>query len=359
MPASQHVLPGNAHHGRIVLAAEEGRHLDSAQLHRLEQSFRKWAEESRRADVRLARRRILLIFLLIRYTGAKLNEVLSLDPAQDIDTRQRTVTIRASAPDRRSPSRQVQLSRDLSREIQEALSDPSFRDALGNRFHADPGFVRRKFYERAQACGLSKELGGPEAIRQSRAVELMLGNLPLPAVQKLLGHSTPGLTSSYVSFSGDDIDRVTRLFLEREASRKTSARNSFFGKIETIRKGDIQALVTLTTVGGHRVATVITNDSLEQLALREGSWVAAEVKAPWVLLEAGKEAPNCSADNRFEGIVAAVTAGAVNTEYTVRIADGTALCAVVSTQSARRLALEAGDPVWAMFTCFSVVLHLD
>jgi molybdate transport system regulatory protein len=32
-----------------------------------------------------ARRRILLIFLIIRYTGAKLNEVLNFDPNRDFD----------------------------------------------------------------------------------------------------------------------------------------------------------------------------------------------------------------------------------------------------------------------------------
>jgi molybdate transport system regulatory protein len=66
-----------------------------------------------------------------------------------------------------------------------------------------------KFYERAAACGFPKELGGPDAIRKSRAVELMQNNLPLPVVQRILGHSTPNLTASFVSFSDDDIRQVT------------------------------------------------------------------------------------------------------------------------------------------------------
>lgn len=44
-------------------------------------------EPTSRADVRLARQRILAIFLLIRYTGAKLSEVLNLDPLQAIDAK--------------------------------------------------------------------------------------------------------------------------------------------------------------------------------------------------------------------------------------------------------------------------------
>jgi molybdate transport system regulatory protein len=77
--------------------------------------------------------------------------------------------------------------------------------ALKNMLKVDPGFVRRKFYERAEACGIAKQLGAPEILRKSRAVELMQKNMPLPAVQMLLGHSTPNLTSSYLSYSEDDI----------------------------------------------------------------------------------------------------------------------------------------------------------
>ncbi len=73
-------------------------------------------------------------------------------------------------------------------------------------------------------------------IRKARAVELMQRNMPMPAVQTMLGHSTMNLTSACVSFSKDDIAQVTKLFLDREASRKTSARNSFFGKIQAFSK---------------------------------------------------------------------------------------------------------------------------
>jgi molybdate transport system regulatory protein len=196
-------------------------------------------------------------------------------------------------------------------------------------------------------------------LRKARAVELMQANMPLPAVQKMLGHSTLNLTGSYVSFSADDIQRVTELFLEREASRKTSARNSFFGKIKTLQRGDIQTRVSLTTIGGYSVTWVITNDSVEQLALKKGRLITAEVKAPWVLLHQGEQEPRSSAENRFYGVVEHINKGKISTEYTVRISDGTALCAVVSTQGAQWLGLEPGDPVWALFNCFAVILNVD
>lgn len=359
MSIEQGVPPRAPGHGSIVSIPEKSKCLDSTQLQRLEQSFRQWAEGSIRADVRLARRRILIIFLLIRYTGAKLNEVLSLNPFKGIDPRGKGVVFRGSDPEKGTELRQVRISQHLSQEIQAYLSEPAFKDALRNGFDVDPGFVRRKFYERAQACGFPKHLGGPETIRKSRAVELMQANLPLQAVQKMLGHSTPNLTSSYVSFSADDIDHVTRLFIEREASRKTSARNSFFGKIQTIQKGDIQTRVVLTTISGYSVTTIITNDSLEQLSLKKGRLITAEVKAPWVIVHSGEEEPKCSAENRFSGVVERINKARVSTEYSVRLGDGTALCAVFSTESARRIALTPGERVWAVFNCYAVVLRVD
>lgn len=351
-------LGNGAAHGRIVDSPDDDQHLDSVQLGRLEDAFRQWAQASPRADVGLSRRRILIVFLLIRYTGAKLNEVLALHPLADIDFDRQTVTFRGTGPDGRHGSRSVEISRNLSGEMQAALADPAFRGFLANRFGVDPGFVRRKFYERAQACGLAKHLGGPEMIRQARAVELMQASMPLPAVQKLLGHSTPSLTSTYVSFSEEEMRQVTRLFMEREAARKTSARNAFFGKIRAIVKGDIQSRVELITIGGHTITTVITNDSLALLGLKPGRLVTAEVKAPWVILQKGQDAPPCSAENRLDGNVARITRGKVNTEVAVRLADGTEVCAVVTTASGRRLALNEGDRVWTLFNVFAVVLHV-
>jgi molybdate transport system regulatory protein len=351
--------PERTGHGRLMAVPQGGRGLDPAQLHRLEQAFRQWVQDSPRADVRRSRRRILLIFLLIRYTGAKLQEVLALNPLRDLEVRRPSAVFGKSAPGSTRPPREVQLPETLLQELQAALKDLAAPEAPADFFKVDPGHVRRKFYERAAACGFPKELGGPDALRKSRAVELMQNQVPLPVVQKILGHSTPNLTASLVSFSDADIQRATRFFLDRESRRRTSARNSFFGKISAIRRGDIQTQVELGTIGGHRVTTVITNDSLARLGLQPGMLISAEVKAPWVWLQKGEPEPACSAENKFQGIVKRLIIGRVTTEYVVNLADGTELCSVVSSAGRRRLALHEGDPVWVMFNSFAVVLHLD
>lgn len=350
-------MSGSANHGRIVSGPDENRCLDTIQLNRMEAAFREWADRPGRADIRFSRQRILIVFLLIRYTGAKLNEVLALNPFQDIDPARPAVFFRGDAADTESNAREVQISSTLAQGIQEVLKD--FQQNSPNLLHVDPGFVRRKFYERAQACGFPKRLAGPEMIRKARAVELMQGNMPLPAVQRMLGHSTPNLTSSYVSFSEDEIQQVARLFMERESMQKTSARNSFLGKIINIQRGDIQARVVLATIEGHCVTAIITNDSVERLGLKQGRLVTAEVKAPWVILHGGDREPECSAENRFKGVLTRIARGKINAECVVRISDTMELCAVVSTEAIKSLKLNKGGAIWVLFTCFSVVLHVD
>ncbi len=342
--------------GRDVPMPEKGQCLDTIDLTRLEACFRKWAQSAARKDVRLSRRRMLIVFLIIRYTGAKLNEVLDLNPFTEIDFEKNSIFFKGSGA--HHLSRQVSVSTLLAREIQQALADSEFKNFLSRGFGVDAGFVRRKFYERAVECGFSRRLAGPEMIRRARAVELMQSSLPLQVVQMMLGHFAPALRSTNVAFSENDIQQVMHAFMQREAIRKTSARNAFFGKVDIIEQGDIQARVEIITIGGQRITTVITNCSLDRLGLQQGGLITAEVKAPWVILEKGKEEPQCSAENRLNGIIEDMQTGRVNTEYSVRIADGTVLSAVVSSQNARSLDLVTGEQVWAVFNCFAVTLHM-
>jgi molybdate transport system regulatory protein len=76
-------------------------------------------------------------------------------------------------------------------------------------------------------------------------------------------------------------------------------------------------------------------------------------------LQKGDEEPECSAENKFYGTVERIIQGRITAEYVVRIADGTQLCSLVTTESSRRLKLRENDLVWALFNSFSVVLHLD
>ena len=343
---------------RICATPEEGRCLDATQLAKLEQSFRSWARASSRSHTRESRKRILLIFLLIRYTGARLNEVLALTPSRDVDVHPRVVRYGGAAADN-CPTREVHISAELISEIRDAVNDRGYAAQSGGSLMVDAGHVRRKFYERALECGFPQDLASPNAIRRARAVELMQTNVPLPAVQRILGHSTPNLTASLVSFSEEDISQVARHFVEKESQRRTSARNTFFGKIATVQIGDIQSRIELVTLGKDVVTTVITNNSWDRLGLKPGSLIRAEVKAPWVIVQKADCEPRCSSENVFRGTVARIVSGKPITELIVRIRDGTRLCSVVTEASRGKLDVKENDSVWVMFNSFAVVLHVD
>ena len=66
--SSHGFIPKAMKESYIVSVPDERQCLDSGQLSRLEQSFRQWVRDTPRPDVSLSRKRILVIFLLIRYT---------------------------------------------------------------------------------------------------------------------------------------------------------------------------------------------------------------------------------------------------------------------------------------------------
>lgn len=358
------VRSGRVNTSGVLSPAGEVRFLDTGNLTVMEESFRQWADEAVRSDVRLSRKRITLIFLLIRYTGARLGEILSLDETRAFDLERLTVTLGEMDDENevdiiKRSSRTVEIPRSLAYELENAFSMNSEKDKKGGFFCLDPAHVRRKFYERAEACGLPRDYGNPSSIRRSRAIELIRNNIPIPMVQKILGHSTSGLTSSYIDFSKDDLKKVLRNYVDRESRRKTSARNSFFGAVSKIKRGDIQSEVEITTISGNRITSVITNESLERLMLSENSLATAEIKAPWILVAKDSDEPMSSAANRLKGKVARIIKGAITTEVVSELEDGTEVCALVTEESRLNLDLREESEVWLLFSAFSVIINAD
>ncbi|MFH0782631.1 MAG: TOBE domain-containing protein [Pseudomonadota bacterium] len=352
-------VPPTPSHGRLSPATDSDNCLDTKQLHDLEQSFRQWAKSSQRPSHRNSRDRILLIFLIIRYTGARLNEVLTLDLLKDFYPGNNTVRFCKSYDGKGSNSRDVQIPETISAEIQAMTSDLESRWPGGSLFRIDPAHVRRKFYEQATAIGIKNSMGNPETIRKSRAVELMRSNMPLQVVQKIMGHSSPNLAASYVEFSDSEIDQVAKYFADRENNRKTSARNSFFGKINAIHKGTIQTLVEVVSVSGNSITSIITNGSLARIGLKSGMLITAEVKAPWIQLCKNESVPNCTADNMFQGTVHHITRNRTTAEIVVRLSDDTELCAIITEKTRKQMNIQTKDILWAFFDAFAVVLHVD
>lgn len=348
---------GRASADMLALTAMEGnsRHLSTEQMVSLTSSFADWQAKASTPTQRRSRTRIWIAYLILRYGGLRLGEVLALDDRSDIKTDSSEIIVRGPMP------RMVQMPEDIIKEIASLLGDPMFYSLRGQVLQIDPGYLRRKFYEQAWLACLSKELVNPRILRHSRAVELLGGGVPLKAVQSFLGLQTRDIAGGLQNFTPQTGQRIVQQYLAKEVKMKTSARNLFMGKVTGLVRDGLLAEVELTTLSGLRVVAVITGESFDNLRLSEGAVVTASIKAPWVVLvkpESGEEI-RASVRNQFSGKVAAVKSSRIASEVLVDLDDGSKVCALVTGDSVSKLQLEPGADVMVLFRAFSVILNAE
>jgi len=340
---------------RLLRVPAHVKHLTPDAIAALAEAFAAWRRAARGRSQAQARERVWLAFLLLRYTGGRLGEVLALDLDADLDPAQGRVRLGRAGGDERwlpLPPEVVAAWRDLAGRL-------GGEGRAGGGLGLDPGYVRRKFHERGAEAGLAPELCNPRALRNSRALELLRGGVPLTVVQAMLGQGSANLTAALVSFEEADRSRILDEHLARERRLKTSARNFFAGRVARVVAGRIQCLVEMVAEGGHRLTAVITRESLTNLGLRPGAPVCALVKAPWVLLALGDEPPAVGAANRLRGRLIRLEREGVMVEAMVELADGTQVCALITRESLRNLQLAVGMAVWVLFKSSAVILTLD
>lgn len=154
----------------------------------------------------------------------------------------------------------------------------------------------------------------------------------------------------------DDFDQYYQLI--RRFDMKTSARNQFLGKVRSIKRGPINAEVILDIGGGDQLAAVITNDSVDHLALAPGMDAYALVKAPWVIVttDAGLKT---SARNRLCGSVVRCQTGAVNAEVVIELPGGKLVVATVTNDSVASLGLREGVRACALIKASHIILAVN
>lgn len=347
------VVPAR-HPGSAAFAVPDGtKHLTSEELESATRSFDQWRNAAKNPAQSRSRGRVWLAFVLIRYGALRLGEVLSLNDATDLSFGKCQAAVTGAH------ARNVLLPEQVMGEIQDFLSSPMCFSLRGEVLRLDQGYLRRKFYERAKACGLPGRRFNPRVIRHSRAIELLQGGVPLQVVQSFLGQQNLNMTATYLEFSGESVDRIVRQYIIREGKMKTSARNSFTGKVSNIVRDGLLVEVELTTMAGLKVVAVITEESFGNLHLAEGSVATAIVKAPWVILTEGDESLSTSARNKYPGTVAEVKTTEIACEVLVGLADGSKVCALVTKESFRNLDLKPGKDIIVMFKAFSVILNVE
>ncbi len=154
----------------------------------------------------------------------------------------------------------------------------------------------------------------------------------------------------------DDFDQYYRMI--RRFDMQTSARNQFLGKVQSVKTGAVNAEVILDIGGGDSLAAIITNDSVEHLALQPGMEAYALVKAPWVILTTD-DSLRTSARNRLCGTVVRCQEGAVNGEVIVELTGGKTVAAIITNDSIESLGLKIGVRACALIKASHIILAVS
>lgn len=154
-----------------------------------------------------------------------------------------------------------------------------------------------------------------------------------------------------------DFDRFNQLM--RRFAMKTSARNQFLGRISRVVKGAVNGEVELDIGDGNRIASIITNESIEELQLKPGREASALIKASVPILVQENDGMRSSARNRLCGTVVTCIEGAVNGEVGIELAGGKRLTAIITNDSIRSMALKEGARVCALIKASNVIIAVN
>lgn len=136
-------------------------------------------------------------------------------------------------------------------------------------------------------------------------------------------------------------------------SLQTSARNQFFGNVVGRDNQEVQQHIEiLLNDGKTRIRAAVTQQSADRLALSPGKEVLVLIKAPWITL-----APqSVNTHNSLAATVLSIQRGSDNSEVLVALEGGETLCATVAEADVARLALQAGQNVFAEFDDDKVIV---
>ena len=150
-----------------------------------------------------------------------------------------------------------------------------------------------------------------------------------------------------------DIAGFRRLL--RRFSMRSSARNQFYGIVTGMKKGSVDFEVTLTVSPTLQIIAIVTKESAESLEITLDQELCALIKSPSITLMTDK-AMKLSARNQLWGKIQTIHSGPVNSEVVICIDDAKSVCAVITTESAEEMKLEAGQDICAAFKASAVLL---
>jgi len=194
-----------------MVASSPIQYLTPTQLNNLVEAFQNWFDQSPTTTKRRIRGRYWLAFLVLRFTGARIGEVLKIDDTTDINFREaeiKLITLKRHNPKKKNHSRIIPIPGNVIAEIATYLAE--FPEQRGKIFKLDQGNFRKVFYARAEEARIPKNLAHPHVLRHTRAIELLKAGVPVTVVQDILGHSALTTTAIYLRISGREAKEILK-----------------------------------------------------------------------------------------------------------------------------------------------------
>jgi len=181
-------------------------YLTEAQVNALTKAFQDWYDASTQGR-RKQRGRYWLTYIVLRFTGARLGEVLMVNDKSDINFREAEIRM-PTLKRKQLAYRQVFVPQNVVAEIATYLAE--FPEMRGKVFKIYQANFRRTFYERAKEAGIPRKLAHPHVLRHTRAIELLRAGVPVTLVQDQLGHAYLTTTAVYLRISGQEARKILR-----------------------------------------------------------------------------------------------------------------------------------------------------
>ncbi len=202
------MLPKNLN-GGLAIVGKAPNFLTDDQLNRLSYTFQSWYDQKDISNTqRRIRGRYWLVFLVLRFSGARISEVTNIK-LEDIDYRNadiRLITLKRH--NKKTQYRVVPMPANVMTEIASYIAQyPEMKDKV---FKIDRSNFHTLFNKLCIQVGIPKELGHPHILRHTRAIELLRAGVPVTVVQDLLGHSALTTTAIYLKISGQEAKGILK-----------------------------------------------------------------------------------------------------------------------------------------------------
>ncbi len=186
-------------------------YLNEKQLKILTAKFQSFCNKAPGPWTARIRGRYFLIFLFLRYTGARISEVTGIDDQADVDYRAGDVTmavLKRHNPHKKNMRKMVSVPPQAVKKLAHYLAQ--YPEMKGKAFAVNRSNFFKLFQKLTLECGFSKTLAHPHVLRHTRAMEMVRAGVPLTIVQQILGHANLNTTAVYLQFSGQEAKAILK-----------------------------------------------------------------------------------------------------------------------------------------------------